>query len=67
MKQKCEISKTPSKKPTLKLKKIKTRTEFGLNKKGVMDRSKYCGTLIEGSQDDFYLLGLFKHFFKHNK
>jgi len=49
------------------VKKIKTYTEFGLNKKGGMDQTKYNGTFIEGSQDDFYLLGFFKHFFKQNK
>lgn len=61
------MSKTTSKKPTFITKKIKTYTEFGLNKKGEIDRSKYQGTFIEGSQDDFYLLGFFKKFFKQKK
>jgi len=69
-------SKRNSVKPTCKpankkrkqpLKKIETYTVFGPGLGGVIDQNKYEGTFIKGSPNDFYLLGLFKHFFEQRK
>ena len=59
-------------KPSIKerrqpLRKIETYTVFGSGLGGVIDQNKYEGTFIKGSPNDFYLLGMFKHFFKQRQ